>query len=870
MTNSLLTFGAKSVKPEILEKTLTERKQTVDEIEKNCTIKTEKLTTCQSLIIAPRGSGKTHIIKVLYHRLKNNRNISDKLVIAYMSEDEVGINNFTDLMVSMIRSFVRYRVEGSEILEDQIIEASLIKDINKRAVFVKNIILNFVKKRIVLLLIENFDKILASLGIKGQRSLRDFIHQYNNLSIIATSQNLIANLQDSKSPFYNFFNIFQLQKLDFNETVKFLRAVAIMEGREELVKEIGKQEFVGKLKAIYELTEGNHRLLVTFYSFLKADFKSELSGIFIKVMNDLKPYYEQFINVLPPQQQKIVKHLSLNRRAIGGKEIAIACFIEPNVISKQLSLLFDRGMIDKTKSGKDVYYELKEPLMRICFEISDNPDDISKLFVDYLSAYYDKQLIKKKYIKYRYGAKFQDDEIKNKYENEARMYHLALSKPEQEKMSFAHPVFDEIENVTELDSIIQTSDKGTLKQIDLTYKDFIKGIELLDNNKYNEAIKSFQKVVDLNPKNDKAFNNMGIAFYYMGKYEEAIKNYQKVIDLNHEDDIAYNNLGVAFDEVGKYEEAIENYQKTIDLNPKKDKASYNLGVAFDEVSKSEEAIENYQKTIDPNPKKDKAFYNLGLAFDNMGNYKEAIENYQKAIDLNPKDDTAFVNLGNAFDDMSKTEEAIENYQKAIDLNPKNDKALYNLGLAFLKASEIDSAIEAFNAGLNLKPDNMNTAFSLLGVYIRANDPNKSKEMVTNLIKKVDNDLLTNTLSEDIFYNLFRFGSDAFIYSYFNFLIKLIFKAKRGKLLWKSLSESLFFILINIEEYETERLQNIEKNLNKILAEYEESIIPLKMFEIGVAYIKNKGKNEIFKLSKEERKLFKEAVLDKRELTNEGK
>ena len=761
MINSLLTFGAKSVKPEVLEKTLTERKMTVDEIEKNFIIKTEKLSTYQSLIIAPRGSGKTHIIKVLYHRFKNDKNISDKLVIAYMSEDEVGINNFTDLMVSMIRSFVRYRVEGSETLEDQIIEASLIKDINKREIFVKNIILNFAKKRIVLLLIENFDKILASLGIKGQRSLRDFIHQYNNLSIIATSQNLIANLQDSKSPFYNFFNIFQLKKLDFNETVEFLRAVAIMEGREELVNEIGKQEFVGKLKAIYELTEGNHRLLVTFYSFLKADFKSELSGIFIKVMNDLKPYYEQFINVLPPQQQKIVKHLSLNRRAIGGKEIAIACFIEPNVISKQLSLLFDRGMIDKNKSGKDVFYELKEPLMRICFEISDNPDGISKLFVDFLSAYYDKQLIKVQYLKFKYGAKFQDDEIKNKYANEARMYHLAFNETEQDKMSFAHQVFAKAENVAELDSIIHTPDTGTLKQIDQSYEDFKKGNELLANSKYEEAIIYFQKVVDLNPEDDRAYNN------------------------------------------------------------------------------------------------------IGLAFNNMGKYEEAIRNYQKAIDLNPKNDGVFNNLGNALDEMGKYEEAIENYQKAVDLNPKNDTVFYNLGLAFLKVSEIDSAIEAFSAGLKLNPDNIHTAFSLLGASIRVNDPNKSKELFTALVKKVDDELLTISLSEDIFYNLFRFGSDAFIHSYFSFLIKLILKKKKGKLLWKSLSESLFYILIKIEDYETERLHSITKTLSKTLVEYEESIIPLKMFKVGVAYLKNNVKNEIFKLSKEERKLFKEAVLDKR-------
>ena len=41
MINSLLTFGAKSVDPEILEQTLTVRAEIVNDIEKNCINKKE-------------------------------------------------------------------------------------------------------------------------------------------------------------------------------------------------------------------------------------------------------------------------------------------------------------------------------------------------------------------------------------------------------------------------------------------------------------------------------------------------------------------------------------------------------------------------------------------------------------------------------------------------------------------------------------------------------------------------------------------------------------------------------------------------------------------------------------------------------------
>ena len=70
----LLSFSANNVPAEILEATLVGRKETVDEIEKELIEKAIENRTYQSLLIAPRGSGKTHITSVLYHRIKSNSN----------------------------------------------------------------------------------------------------------------------------------------------------------------------------------------------------------------------------------------------------------------------------------------------------------------------------------------------------------------------------------------------------------------------------------------------------------------------------------------------------------------------------------------------------------------------------------------------------------------------------------------------------------------------------------------------------------------------------------------------------------------------------------------------------------------------------
>ena len=999
MINSLLSFGAKNVSPEILEQTLTVRGEIVNEIEKNCVTKTKNQTTWQSLLIAPRGSGKTHLTKVLYHRLKNNKDISGRSVIAYMSEDEVGIADFTDLMVSMLRAFVRYGELGSDTLEEQIKEASLVRNSDQRQIFVKNILKSFAGNRIIILLIENFDKILESLKENGQRNLRDFVHQYNNLSIIATSQNLIADIQNSQNPFYNFFNVSQLKKLTFQESVSFIQEVATAEKKIELADEIGKEQYLGKLRAIYELTEGNHRLLVTFYSFLKADFKSELSGVFVKVMNDLKPYYEQFINNLQRQQQKIVKNLSINRGAVSGKGIAIACFIEPNVISKQLSLLFEKGMIDKNKSGKDVFYELKEPLLRICFEISENPNGLSRLFVDFLCAYYDSKTIKSQYLKYRYGAKFQEASIKCKYENEALFYSLALNEDDIEKISFSHKLFDRIESLSELDNMIHKDNDWVMKNIDNAYENFKKGNALADEGKYEEAIGSFMRSIEVNPQNDTAYFSLGKIYLKLEDTEKALDYLQRAIDINPNNSMFYLAQGVSYSLNSEYRKAIEAYKKSLKIDTNNHRAYILIGLTYSQLKDYDKAIEHFNKSLEIDSDSTHVYIFLGDVYKAMGQIHDAIVFYQKSLEFDDNNINVYNKLGKLQEEINKTDDAIECYKKALLINAmdfkttfnlgliyaksvKYDEALkylieayslnsdsykvcYNLGLVyaqkrdftksveyFKKSLEIDSendlpyvglaiihlfegkyeetinhcnyaiqlnskrvetymcmiyaynalgnfkkvleisklllqndpknedlydeigmaysnlgkiekAISSFNSGLKINSNNYRLSFHLLGLYIRMNNLSKSKKIVISQKKKVDVILLSEFLTEDIFYNLFKYGSDAFIYSFLDFLIKLVVKEKFESALWKSLPQSLFNVLISIEDYDKERLAYIENNLSNLLSGFEESLIPLKMFKTGIAYLKNDERNAIYKLSKEERTLFNEAVIESR-------
>jgi hypothetical protein len=396
----LQTFNPIESKAELLEKTLIGRKELVDLLEKLVIDSATSGNKHQRLIVGPRGSGKTHLLRVLYNRVSGSHELKDKLKIAYLCEDEYGIASFLDFIIRIFRAFIKWGHENSDYFNDEIDQLKKVPLPDQEKV-AKKILLNHIEGTTLLIIVENIGNIFQGMGEKGQRKFRDLVQQYPYFTIIASNQALFQDIQEEDKPFHNFFKITNLKKLILDEAILFLKSIAQWEERTELLKFLQEPEGKGRIHAIYDITGGNHRLLVTFYNFLKVDYKNELSYSFIKTINDLIPYYQGFMSQLSPQQQKIIQYLCQTRKPSIVKDIAENCFSSPNTVSKQMSTLVRLKYVDAESAGKETFYELSEPLLRICFEVKENRGGPVKLFIDFLASLYSVQEIKKKYDHFR-------------------------------------------------------------------------------------------------------------------------------------------------------------------------------------------------------------------------------------------------------------------------------------------------------------------------------------------------------------------------------------------------------------------------------------------------------------------------------------
>ena len=84
-----------------------------------------------------------------------------------------------------------------------------------------------------------------------------------------------------------------------------------------------------------------------------------------------------------------------------------------------------------------------------------------------------------------------------------------------------------------------------------------KGVALGNLGKHAEALKAFEKAIEIDPTYHEAWFNKGVALGDLGKHAEALKALEKAIEIDPSDDEVWFNKGLLLADLEKYEEAVE-------------------------------------------------------------------------------------------------------------------------------------------------------------------------------------------------------------------------------------------------------------------------------------------------------------------------
>ena len=382
----LSVFTPSRTPPEDLEAILVQRHGMLDDAVERIH---ESATTGNKhhlLFVGPRGTGKTHLVTLLVHRLGRDGELADRLRIAWLNEDETS-TTLLELLRRIYTALVKrhpneYRAGSLEPMFDL--------DPDEAERWLARLLLERLQGRTLLVVVENLDALFEGLGKTGQQKLRAFIQENPVLALVATAQRLVADIANRKSAFFGFFQTEHLKPLSVEQAVELLRKIAVLDGQPEVAAFLRGATGRSRIRALHHLSAGNHRIYLVLSQFITRDSIDALVGPFSKMVDEMTPYYQERIHWLPTQQRKIVEYLCTCVRPTPVKQLARRLFATQQTVSSQLKDLREKGYVQAAQRGRESLYEIAEPLMRICVEVKENQThEPLRLLVDFLRVWYD-------------------------------------------------------------------------------------------------------------------------------------------------------------------------------------------------------------------------------------------------------------------------------------------------------------------------------------------------------------------------------------------------------------------------------------------------------------------------------------------------
>lgn len=665
------------------------------------------------VIIAPRGMGKTTVLLMVKFAIKD-RGLDEQWQSIKFPEESYGVYDLADfwletldlLAVETKDETLRQRAEDLKRKypnNDELQEAAyaLLKDWRRKY-----------GKRL-LLLVENFDQILEQINDERDNArLRDVLMNDDTMMLLGGATAFFKEARAYDQPLYNFFKIYDLADLKFEQMQELLRRRAALEEIPNFEEKL-KVNASG-LRALKYFTGGNPRLVLMLYRIVAQSDLTEVRRGLEKLLDEVTPYYKAKVEILPPQQRKIVDHIARvsgeTNEGLTPGEIAAAVRLPPNQVSAQLKRLSELGYVRAANlRGRSSSYTLSEPFYAIWHQMrfSRNVRQRMRWLVVFLKAWYASEEMEDESS--RLEIAFREHLFAN-HLWEARdvlEHHRYLAEAMGNAPARARAMESVIRGYLEIrdTETIRGDLLDGIRLSDLSNRTLSKLLEAncISDEQFVQATKIRPRITGV-PLDEEFAEALADVILALGdqEFEEALQRLDKVLKLRPDDDEAWFARGITLDELGHHKEAIASYDRALEIKPSVG-AWARRGLALAGLGRNEDAIMSYEKSLKIEP--DAVIWGMrGFALMELERYKSALESFDRALEVDVKHDFIWVGRGVALATLERNEEAVESYDKALEIDPNDYESWYNRGVAFYKLGRNEEALASYDRALEIKPD----------------------------------------------------------------------------------------------------------------------------------------------------------------------
>lgn len=307
-----------------------------------------------------------------------------------------------------------------------------------------------------------------------------------------------------------------------------------------------------------------------------------------------------------------------------------------------------------------------------------------------------------------------------------------------------------------------------------TYSMLVLAMVLSRNNRYQEAVTWYERVIEQRRGFITAYVSLGQTYEELRRDQDALNTYKQALLIDPRNDQVLTRFDAivrrlarqrsgdgALREYEKFaseypysseiqsllaqqyvlakdlDKAIRQYSRVLELDSENLDALAAIGSLHMERQNFDEAIRHFSRAIDINPEKVEIYDAISAGLLQQNNRTQAIELYEKAIKLNPSVDRLYVNLAMLLDQEKRADRAIEVLEEALDRAGRKPEILATLGSLLEREGRIDAAVPLLREAYEAAPQNAALLAKLLATLIREQKAADIDELVEEGLKLFD-------------------------------------------------------------------------------------------------------------------------------------
>jgi tetratricopeptide (TPR) repeat protein len=219
---------------------------------------------------------------------------------------------------------------------------------------------------------------------------------------------------------------------------------------------------------------------------------------------------------------------------------------------------------------------------------------------------------------------------------------------------------------------------------------FLMGLLAIEAGDCDHAVNWFARALGQAVKIDYLFA-LGTALRRLQRFDDASKAFDKVIQLKPDSPQAWKSLANVLAEAGRIEESLLAWQHVLKIDPTDQDAAY------------------------------QCFEKSGHLLHGLKRFEEALGEHQQAHAIAPANPTPYNNIGASLQSLQRHEEAIVWFERAIALQSDSTLALRNKAVSLIQLGRFDEAVAILGRVRASDPGNADAEWDLSLLQLMTGD-----------------------------------------------------------------------------------------------------------------------------------------------------